>query len=110
MAATLGELLQKNSYLVLQPNNKILCKVSGHEMPARADVVQSHIIGKKFKKILEWYQYDYSVFLPDIVEHKTNSKQLFCTITNQELNKVPEEIKNHIAGKRFKRYNIHKLG
>ena len=73
-------------------------------MSARADVVLSHISGKKFKKSLEWYQYNYSEFLPHIVEDRENSKRLYCKITKQPLNKIPEEVRKHMEGKRFKRY------
>lgn len=103
MAATLGQLLGENKFLKLQTNNKILCDVTGHEMSARADVVQAYISGKKFKKELEWYRYDYSEFLPYIVEDKRNNKKLFCKLTKQTLNRIPEEVRKHMQGKRFKR-------
>jgi hypothetical protein len=102
--ASLAHLLAEHSYLKLQANNKILCDVTGHEMSARADVVQSYINGKKFKKELEWYKHDYSQYLPYIVEDKENPKKLFCKLTKQTLNKIPEEVKKHMEGRRFKRY------
>jgi hypothetical protein len=101
--ATLGQLLGEHTYLKLQPNNKIICDVTGHEMSARADVVQSYISGKKFKKELEWYRHDYSEFLPHIVEDKRNSKQLYCKVTKQALNRIPEEVRKHMQGKRFQK-------
>ena len=76
-------------------------------MSARADVVQAHINGKKFKKALEWYNFDYSVFLPHIVEDKRNDKRLYCKVTKQRLNKIPDEVKKHMQGKRFKRYSTY---
>lgn len=101
--ASLGQLLGENKFLKLQANNKILCDVTGHEMSARGDVVQAYINGKKFKKELEWYKHDYSEFLPYIVEDKNNSKKLYCKLTRQTLNKIPEEVRKHMQGKRFKR-------
>jgi hypothetical protein len=102
--ASLGQLLSDNKFLKLQPSNKILCDVTGHEMSARADVVQAYISGKKFKKQLEWYKHDYSEFLPHIVEDKENAKQLYCKITKQTLNKIPDEVRKHMQGRRFQRY------
>lgn len=88
----------------LLPSNRIKCDITGHELPLKPDAIQSHVKGKKFKKSLEWYNYDYSEFLPYIVPHKRDPKKLFCLLTRQELNKVPEEVKKHIQGKRFERY------
>jgi hypothetical protein len=101
--ATLGQLLGEHTYLKLQPSNKILCSVTQHEMPARADVVLAHINGKKFKKALEWYNFDYSQFLPHIVEDRKDSKKLFCKLSRHSINKIPDEVKKHMAGKRFQR-------
>ena len=69
----------------------------------RCDVVTAHIQGKKFKKAFQWYTHNFSEFLPDIVEHSNNIKQLYCTITGQSLNKIPDEVRRHINGKKFKR-------
>ena len=101
---TLGEILNEYSeYLTLLPSNKIKCSVTNHEMSVRCDVVTAHIQGKKFKKALQWYTHNFSEFLPDIVEHSKNIKQLYCTITGQSLNKIPDEVRRHINGKKFKR-------
>ena len=74
-------------------------------MPARADVVFAYIRGNKYKKSLEWYTHDYSQYLPYIVESKKNPKQLYCTITQTTLNKIPTEVNKHVSGKKFKRYD-----
>jgi wyosine [tRNA(Phe)-imidazoG37] synthetase (radical SAM superfamily) len=101
---TLSETLAKFPCLKLQTNNKILCSVTGHEMSARADVVYSYITGKKFKKDSEWYLYDFSEFLPYIVPDKVDAKKYMrCKITDQRLNRIPQEIKNHMSGKKFQR-------
>ncbi len=106
--ATLGQLLGEHKYLKLLPSNKILCDVTGHEMSARADVVQAYISGKSFKKQLEWYKHDYSEFLPYIVEDKRNNKKLFCKLTREPLNRIPDEVRKHMQGKRFKRLLLEK--
>mmetsp|Transcript_13339 Transcript_13339/g.20004 ORF Transcript_13339/g.20004 Transcript_13339/m.20004 type:complete len:150 (+) Transcript_13339:14-463(+) len=100
---TLSELLNQNPHLKLSENNKIVCHLTNHEMPARADVVFAYIRGSKYKKSLEWYSHNYSQYLPYIVENKKNSKQLYCTITQTTLNKIPEEVNKHVNGKKFKR-------
>lgn len=72
-------------------------------MPARADIVFAHLSGKKFKKELEWYSYNFDEFLPFIVPHKENKKLLVCTLTSEKLNRIPEQVKKHMNGKRFLR-------
>jgi hypothetical protein len=104
MSGSIAQLLQEYPYLKLLPNNRINCNVTGHELPLKIEAISAHLAGKKFKKQLEWYNYDYSEFLPLIVSHKHDSKKLYCTITKRALNKIPEEIRKHINGKRFQRY------
>jgi hypothetical protein len=91
--ASLSDLLRDHPCLTLQTNNKILCSVTGHEMNPRPDVVGAHINGKKYLRSLEWYNYDYSEFLPYIIPDKSNEKKLFCRVSKQSLNKIPEEIR-----------------
>lgn len=102
---SVAELMKQNSFLTLLPNNRIQCDVTGHELPLDVEQIKAHISASKFKKALEWYKYDYSPFLPYIVPHKSNNKKLFCTLTKQELNKIPKEVEKHVNGKRFLRYN-----
>ncbi len=71
-------------------------------MSARADVVHFYINGKKFKKDTQWYSYDFSTFLPYIVVDK-DDKFMRCTLTQQKLNKIPDEINKHMNGKKFLR-------
>lgn len=98
---SVAELLASNSNLELLPNNKILCKVTGHELPVKYETILSHISSKKYKKYLEWYNHDYSSYLPYIVENKKSKFKLFCTVTRQSLNKIPSEVEKHVKGKRF---------
>ena len=100
---SVADLLQSHPFLSLRPNNRILCSITNHEMPPNADSILSHINGKKFKKTLEWYQFDYSIYAPYITQHKSDNKKLFCTVTKMELNKIPDEVKKHFEGKKFQR-------
>lgn len=99
---SLAEML-KTHPITLTANNKIVCKVTGHEMPARPDVVHAYLSGSKYKKQLSWYSYNFDEFLPYIVPHK-DSKKLQCILTNQTLNRIPDEVKKHMNGKKFLRY------
>lgn len=103
--SSLADLLASNPHLRLQPNNRIICDVTGHEMLPQLSAVQSHVGGKKYKKALEWYRHDFSVYEPLIIQHKSKTHKLFCTLTQEELNKIPEQVKKHVEGKRFQRYS-----
>ncbi len=101
---TLAVLLEENkSLLTLLPNNRVLCGVTGHEMPPRADVVNEYLNSKKLKKQLEWYAYDYSSYAPYIVEDAKNNKQLYCKVTQTFVNKIPDVVRKHVEGHRYQR-------
>ena len=72
-------------------------------MPPKVDIVLGHINGDKFKKIKEWYSYDYSEFEPYIVTDRQNSAKLHCKLTGQTLNKIPNQVRKHSSGKKFLR-------
>ncbi len=92
--------------LELTPNNRIKCIPSGHEMPLNIVAIEEYLNSNKLRKILEWYSYDYSRFEPLIIPHKSSNKHLYCVLTKMKLNKVPEELENHIKGKKYLRYII----
>lgn len=101
---TLAALLEENKpMLTLLPNNRVLCSVTGHEMPPRADVVHEYLSSKKLKKQLEWYSYDYSSYAPYIVEDVKNKKQLYCKVTQTFVNKIPDVVRKHVEGHRYQR-------
>lgn len=100
---SVAQLLIDHPYLSLLPSNRIKCSVTGHELPLNPTAILAHVQGKKFRKSLDWYNFDYSAFLPHIVPHKHDDKKLFCIVTKQELNKIPSEVQKHINGQRFKR-------
>lgn len=102
--SSLADLLTSNPHLRLLPNNRIICEVTGHEMLPNLAVVQSHVNGKKYKRAVEWYRHDFSVYEPLITQHKSKMHKLFCTLTQEELNKIPDQVRKHAEGKRFQRY------
>ena len=51
-----------------------------------------------------WYDDEkFKKYEPYIVANKKNKKKLFCTLTRISLNKIPEEVEKHVAGKKFQR-------
>ncbi len=101
---SLATILSEHPELTLLASNRIKCAVTNHEIPPNVGAVLSHINGKKYKKALEWYNKDFSKYLPYIVAHKSDPTKLYCNVTKQELNKIPDQVEKHIAGKRFQRY------
>ena len=106
-AISLADLLEKHSddIELRSSDNRIVCKYSGYEMVARADIVSAYLYGAKFRKNRDWYSFDYSTFLPWIVEDKNSDKRLYCKLTKNVLNKIPEKVRQHVNGKKFRRYN-----
>ena len=105
---SLADILERNSeHIELRmSDNRIICKLSGHEMAPRAEVVSAYLNGKKFRKLREWYSFDFTCFQPWIVDHKQSNKKLFCKLTKQTLNKIPDKIQQHMNGKKFIRFTI----
>lgn len=66
---------------------------------------QAHLGGKRYKREkakLAADKFDFEQFAPDIVQSKKDPRKLFCHLTKTTLNKVPEEVKLHVNGRRFK--------
>jgi len=99
-------LVVKHTHLSVIDNGfgkKVSCSITGHEMPAKAEEVEKYLASKRlFKAKNKWYGDDWpEQYLPDIIQHKKNPKQLYCLITKQTLNKIPDEVNKHVNGKRF---------
>jgi len=92
---------------VLTDRNKILCKLTKHELPVNATTLQTYIDGKKFQSFLK------KVKRPRVIEKidnkykeyfipsKKSPSRLFCTLTKKEINKLPHEIERYITGYKF---------
>jgi hypothetical protein len=102
---SLAELLeeQKEYIALTETGTRIRCIITGHEMPARADAVLSHLNGKKFRKAKEWYSQDYSKYEPYLVQDGKNPSKLFCKLTRLRINKIPLVVEKHTNGRRFLR-------
>jgi len=92
---------------ILTERNKVLCKLTKHELPYKATAIQTYIDGKKFqyylgkvKKPAKLLKMDtqYSEYFR---ESKRSSSRLYCTLTKKEINKLPHEIELYITGYKF---------
>ena len=72
-------------------------------MMPQLEIVNRYLSSDKFRKAKDWYSYDYSEYLPYIIEHKSNPKFMFCQLTKAEIPKIPQKVKIHAGSKRFKR-------
>ena len=91
-------------------NKKLICKLTKHEMPNTKEALTSYIEGKKFKRIygklkapekyLEKVDIKYKDFF---VPSRRSKSKVFCKLTKKEMNNVPYELEQHIAGYRFKK-------
>lgn len=88
----------------LQPNErgKLRCALTGHELPRRADAVRQFVAGKAYAHARAWYAADFGRYEPFIVPHKRDAKKLWCRLTGHELNRIPEEVEAHVAGRRYR--------
>ena len=72
-------------------------------MPPVAETVSKYLASDKLRKAKEWYSVDYSQYLPHIVAHRSNPKQLYCQLTRSTLPKIPLKVAAHVNGKKYKR-------
>merc|ERR1712227_775442 len=87
--------------------NKVVCSLSGHEMPPKIDAVQSYLTGKRYAKLKKQKDFDddFAKYKEHIIpsEHKRCKHQFFCKLTLRHMNPDPDHIKKHINGKRFQK-------
>ena len=104
--ADVARLVEQHSdvFTVVQASNRVRCKFTGHEVPTdRADQLEEHLKSDKLRKAREWYAFDYKIFEPDIIPDRNDARRLYCRITKKPLNRIPDEVKRHVAGKTFRR-------
>jgi hypothetical protein len=103
LPAEVVALMKKYPSLSLNERGKVHCSLTKHDMPARVDAIQQHVKGTTFVKALHWYAADFTKYEPWIVPSIHSDKRLFCTLTRQEINKIPEEVEGHISTAKFRR-------
>ena len=92
-------------------DDKITCTLTGHEFgsmerasekPEHAlKMIEAYLGGKKYKMMKENYSQSFDQY-DHIVPHKTHPKRLFCTLCAFPLNRIPQEVEEHITGRRHK--------
>jgi len=93
---------------IFREGTKVRCTLTRHELPARIEDLEAYIKTKKYLACKRKGggndpDFDFSKFLPHIVQNLKEPKALFCQLTGQRLNKNPAEVEKHMNGKRFKR-------
>ncbi|XP_070531962.1 surfeit locus protein 2-like [Ptychodera flava] len=94
-----------NELEFISENKKIKCTLTGHEMPCKLNVLQTHTQGKKYKKLKKQSDFDYEKYKPHIVpsNKKGHVNQLFCLLTLRHINKEPAHVEKHANGRRYKK-------
>ena len=103
-AKSVAEFLQTHKAdFKLTPTNKVRSRITGHEMSVSLDVILAYFHSKKYQKAVEWHAFDVDKY-DYIIPHKSDKNKMWCQLTNQPLNKIPEQIVKHVQGKKFVRY------
>lgn len=95
-------LLKQNPELeFLKDKGIVKCKLNDHEIPCRADIIESFVKGKKFKKLKDSQQTEN---LPDHLSASViNKGKVFCALTNCYINCSASNIERHTTGRRYQR-------
>merc|ERR550534_2581190 len=74
-------------------------------MPARPDVMQTYVKGKRYRKAAESAAYCYELYKEHLVpsNKKKHEHELFCRLTVRHITKTPQDVDRHVNGKKFQR-------
>lgn len=89
-----------------QMKEKIRCKLTGHELPARLTDLENYIKGKKYQRLSKAIPDEspgYEEYKEYLVPSGEKGNQLHCQLTKKYINNAPHHIQRHVTGKRFKR-------
>ena len=109
MTDEISQFVEKHKdFEIFREGTKVRCTLTRHELPARIEDLEAYIKTKKYLACKRKGggndpDFDFSKFLPHIVQNLKEPKALFCQLTGQRLNKNPAEVEKHMNGKRFKR-------
>ncbi|KAL9988378.1 hypothetical protein ACROYT_G002816 [Oculina patagonica] len=87
-----------------QNREKVKCKLTGHELPARLSELENYIKGKKYQRLIKEVpdkSPGYKEYKEFLVPSENNRNQLYCQLTKKYINNAPHHIQRHITGKRF---------
>lgn len=92
-------------------DGKITCTLTGHEFGSvergsekpeqTLKTIEVYLGGKKYKMMKENYSRDFKQY-PHIIPHKTHPKRLYCTLCSFPLNRIPQQVEDHLSGRRHK--------
>ncbi|KAK2144052.1 hypothetical protein LSH36_790g00008 [Paralvinella palmiformis] len=102
----LSKLLGENLSLeVISEGTKVKCKLSGHEMPCKAEAIESYIKGKKYRRLKAKEDLNIESYMKhlELSSKKGNGRQLYCKLTCRYISDEPQHIYRHIQGRRFQK-------
>jgi len=89
-----------------QNREKVKCKLTGHELPARLSDLENYTKGKKYQRLMKDVpdkSPGFEEFKEFLVPSEKNRNQLYCQLTKKYINNAPHHIQRHVTGKRFTR-------
>ncbi|XP_020629216.1 surfeit locus protein 2-like isoform X3 [Orbicella faveolata] len=89
-----------------QNREKVKCKLTGHELPARLSDLENYIKGKKYQRLTKEVpdkSPGYEEYKEFLVPSEKNRNQLYCQLTKKYINNAPHHIQRHVMGKHFGR-------
>ena len=99
----IASLLSAYSSLSLTDTGKVKCRLSGHEMPPKADAIRAYIDGSAYRRAESRSRVDLESLLPYIIPSRTSSHKLYCKLTQREINFLADEVTAHMTGAKFLR-------
>ncbi len=97
---------QHDDFEYVREGAKVRCTLTGQDFPLRLEILEQYTKSKGYIKAKTKgrnldLKFDYSKYEPHITQHKKMQNALFCNLTGACLNKIPEEVEKHIAGRRY---------
>jgi hypothetical protein len=99
----IASLLSAYSSLTLTDTGKVQCRLSGHEMPPKAEAIRAYIDGSAYRRAESRSRVDLESLLPYIIPSRTSSHKLYCKLTQREINFLADEVTAHMTGAKFLR-------
>jgi hypothetical protein len=86
-----------------EARQRVTCLVTGHEMPAaNLELIKRHFEGPRFNRLKQNFAVDFTQFeAQHIVPHLQDSNKLYCKVTKLTLNRLADEVRAHINGRRY---------
>jgi hypothetical protein len=103
LSGEVASLLSAYSSLTITDTGKVQCRLSGHEMPAKAEAIRTYLDGSAYRRAESRSRVDLDALLPYIVPSRTSPHKLFCKLTQREINYLADEVTAHMTGAKFLR-------